>query len=149
MYTETITLFNRKRTENGDVWYPTVMRGVDLNIDKAAIASKYGAASQDSAVLHVRYQMQGENIIVSGKCWKPPKEWQKRTGDDSSGTFTFASGHFLDFMFKGGAGIDAPVKDEDYAEGFYNYMNSKHDYVFAVTSAAVYSLIPHFEVTAR
>ena len=149
MYAETITLFNRKRTDGGDVWYSTVMRGVDLNIDKAAIASKYGAASQDSAVLHVHYQMQGKNIIVSGKRWKPPKEWQKLTGDDSSGAFTFASGQFFDFIVQGDAGISAPVKDEDYAEGFYNYMNSKYDYVFAVTSAAVYILIPHFEVTAR
>lgn len=55
MYTDTITLFNRKEGAEGDTWYPSVIRNVDLNMDDAAIAAKYGAESSDRAILHVRY----------------------------------------------------------------------------------------------
>jgi hypothetical protein len=41
----------------------------------------------------------------------------------------------------------APIKDDDYGrEGFYNYMNDRYDYVFAITKVAEYSVIPHFEI---
>ena len=55
MYKDTITLFNRKEGDAGDTWYPTVLRNVQLNMDRAAIMAKYGAESADNAVLHVRY----------------------------------------------------------------------------------------------
>ena len=41
------------------------------------------------------------------------------------------------------------INDEDYAEGFYSYMNRNYDGVFAVTNTAMYSLIPHFEIGGK
>lgn len=151
MYQDTITLFNRKAGERGqgDTWYPTVIKGVNLNIDRSAIVAKYGAESKDNAVLHIRYRKEnGEIAIVcdsdTEKPWMPPKEWDKT--EDS---ITFTDGNAFDFFWKGewteGIVTDAQYQDE----GFYGYMNRTHDYVFAVSSVAVYSVIPHFEIMGK
>ena len=151
MYQDAITLFNRKPGERGqgDICYPTVIKGVNLNIDRAAILAKYGAESQDHAVLHIRYRNENGEIRIicdsdKEKQWMPPKEWDKT--EDS---VTFASGNDFDFFWKGEwtGGI---VTDADYLdEGFYNFMNRTHDYVFAVSSVAMYSVIPHFEIMGK
>lgn len=148
MYKDTITLFNRKSggRGQGDTWYPTVIEGVNLNIDRAAIAAKYGETAQDNAALSIRYTEQGGEIIVAGKPWMPPKEWDKT--EDS---LTFASGTDFDFFWVGewDKGI---VSDEATwlgDEDFYTYMNRKYDYVFAITSVARYSVIPHFEIMGK
>ena len=143
MYKDTITIFNKKpgsRT-TPDTWYPTVIEGVDLNADRAAIMAKYGPESQDSAILHIRYTSDSRGILVAEKPWMPPKEW-----DGTEDALTFAPG---DFFYKGmwDGGI---VTDEDYpADGFYGYMNETHDYVFTVSSVAKYSVIPHFEIMGK
>ena len=146
MYQDTITLFNRKPGERGqgDTWYPTVIKGVNLNADRAAILAKYGADSQDNAFLFIRYKKPAETVLVADKPWMPPKEWD-RTED----SITFTSGTNFDFFWKGEwtGGI---VSDSDYGtEGFYDYMNRTHDYVFAISSVAMYSVIPHFEIMGR
>jgi hypothetical protein len=146
MYQDTITLFNRKPGERGqgDTWIPTVIKGVNLNIDRAAILAKYGAESQDNAVLHIRYQKTSDKILIAGKQWMPPKVW-----DQTEKTLTFASGNDFDFFWKG-EWTNGVVNDSDYQnEGFYNYMNRTHDYVFAVSSVAIYSMIPHFEIMGK
>lgn len=145
MYQDTITLFNRKPGgATGDTWYPTVIKNANLNIDRAAILAKYGPEAQDNAVLHIRYSRIGSDIIVAGKPWMPPKEW-----DQTEDSITFTSGSNFDFFWAGewAGGI---VSDADYSnEGFYGYMNRKHDYVFAVSSVAMYSIIPHFEIMGK
>ena len=151
MYTDVITLFNRKPGERGqgDTWYPTVIKGVNLNIDRASILAKYGAEAQDNAVLHIRYRKENGDIRIvcasdTEKQWMPPKEWDKT--EDS---VTFTSGNDFDFFWKGEwtGGI---VTDAEYLdEGFYNYMNRTKDYVFAVSSVAMYSVIPHFEIMGK
>ena len=150
MYQDTITLFNRKTGDRGqpDTWYPTIIRNVNLNIDRASILAKYGADSQDNAMLSIRYQNKnGEKVIQCdedvGKPWMPPKEWDKT--EDS---ITFTSGTAFDFFWMG-AWAGGIVRDSDYNGGFYGYMNREHDYVFAITSVAVYSVIPHFEIMGK
>ena len=151
MYQDTITLFNRKPGERGqgDTWYPTVIRGVNLNIDRAAILEKYGAETQDNAVLHIPYRKEkGEFVIDCNlemkKTWMPPKTWGMTVD-----SLTFASGINFDFFWKG-EWNDGIVTDVDYPNGgFYKYMNQTKDYVFAVTSVAMYSLIPHFEIMGK
>lgn len=151
MYKDTITLFCRKPGERGqgDIWYPTVIYNVNLNIDRAAILAKYGPESQDNAALHIRYARENGEIMIPcsdgvKKPWMPPKEWDKT--EDS---ITFTSGNNFDFFmlgeWDGGIATDADYGDE----GFYNYMNRTKDYVFAVTSVAVYSVIPHFEIMGK
>lgn len=143
MYKDTITLFNRKPGGSmGDTWYPTVIKEVNLNVDRAAILAKYGAEAQDNAVLHIRYQMDGENIMVSGKPWTSPKAWDKT---EDSITFNPDG----DFFIKGEWDLGI-VSDADHGpDGFYAKMNREHDYVFAVSSVARYSVIPHFEIMGK
>lgn len=151
MYRDTITLFNRKPGERGqgDTWFPTIIRNVNLNIDRSAILAKYGPETQDNAVLMIRYKTNNGMIIVAcdsenEKPWMPPKEWDKT--EDS---ITFTSGNSFDFFWMGewDGGI---VTDADYMdEGFFNYMNRTKDYVFAVTAVARYSVIPHFEIMGK
>lgn len=146
MHQDIITLFNRKPGErgHGDTWMPTVIKGVNLNVDRAAILAKYGAESQDNAMLSIPYKKDGDNILVAEKLWMPPKAWEKTLS-----TLTFTSGNNFDFFWKGEwtGGI---VYDSDYSdEGFYNYMNWMHDYVFAISSVAMYSVIPHFEIMGK
>lgn len=146
MYADVITLFNRKSGERGqgDTWFPTVIRNVNLNIDRAAILAKYGAQAQDNAVLHIRYKKPSDKILIAGKPWMPPKAW-----DQTEKTITFSSGNDFDFFWKG-EWTGRVVNDSDYEnEGFYNYMNRTHDYVFAITSVAMYSVIPHFEIMGK
>lgn len=146
MYQNTITLFNRKAGERGqgDVWYPTVLHGVNLNVDRAAILEKYGAEAQDSAMLHVRFSRSNGEILVGGKPWMEPKAWDKTVD-----SLTFTGGTAFDFFWKGewtgGIAQDADYGDED----FYTYMNRTYDNVFAVSSVAMYSVIPHFEILGK
>lgn len=150
MYKDTVTLFNRKKGDVGDTWYPTVLRNVQLNMDRVAILAKYGAESADSAVLHIRYVQEGENKLVCGKRWLPPKQWADL--QDPSGSLTITTGTQFDFFWLGDWGSEEPVRDSDYFayEGFYSYMNQKHDYVFAISSVGgPYSVIPHFEIMGK
>ena len=54
----------------------------------------------------------------------------------------------FDFFYLGEYS-EEPISDEDYMEGFYDYMNSTFDGVFAITSVAKLDLIPHFEITGK
>lgn len=148
MYSDAITLFNRVRLTTGDVWYPTILRGVDLNIDKAAIIAKYGAESADNARLHIKYRLEAGAVVVGGKKYLPPKEWHRQERDEMAQSLTFTDGVDFDFFIVGEWSEDE-INDNEFIEGFYSYMNSRFDYVFSITSVAKYSVIPHFEIMAK
>ncbi len=146
MYLDTITLFNKYESRLGDMWYPSVINGVNLNIDKAAIIAKYGAESKDAVVLNIRYVSLNDKKFIDGKLYLPPKEWENQTNDKLSESLTLASGNGADFFLVGDYGVAGPIADDDYDNGFYDYMNKKYDHVFAITSVGEYTVIPHFEV---
>jgi hypothetical protein len=149
MYSDKITLFNRYKSRLGDMWYPTVIDGVNLLIDKAAIMAKFGTESKDKAVLNIQYNAAGGQIIIDGKQYLPPKEWKQQTEDKLAESITFASGTDFDFFMLGEYPISEPIPDTAFTEGFFNHMSEKCDFVFAVTSAAKYTAIPHFEITGE
>lgn len=152
MYDTTITLFNRKEGDEGDTWYPSVLRNVNLNTDRAAIMERYGAEAADAAQLHIRCKKENEEILVGTKLWKPPKEWEKLL--DHSKAITFTPGDRFDFFWIGDWGNEDQVYDSDYTgtanSGFYAYMNKNYDFVFAISSVGgPYSVIPHFEILGK
>lgn len=151
MFSQTITIFNRLEGEEGDTWFPTVIRNAHVEMDRAAILEKYGAAAADSAVLHVKYDVDDAgNVLISEKRWMPPKEWERQL--EHSKTVTFTPGDRFDFFMLGDWGSEEPVNDADYAADidFYTHMNRMHDYVFAVSSVGgPYRMIPHFEVMGK
>lgn len=140
MYRDTITLFNRKKESGGDVWYPTVFTNVDVNTDRAKIVARYGEQSKDRAIIHIRCSVGGN---VGSLTFKTPREYQT----SAANSFTLQSGDDYDFIFLG-AWSGSPVPDNAYINGFYDYMNSNYDGVFAVKSYALFSVIPHFEIVA-
>lgn len=146
-----VTLFNRYSSALGDVWYPTVIHGVQVSLDKAAMVAQYGESTQDVVSVHIPYKVDGEARMVAGKTWLPPKEWDAQTNDKLVNTLTFTAGADFDFiMLDDWGGDEDPVNDEDYLDGFYNHMNKKHDYVFSITSVSgPFGVIPHFEITGR
>lgn len=146
MFSDVVTVFNRYKSRLGDMWYPTVIHGVNLNIDKASIVSKYGADSKDNAILSIHYLMDGEKIVVEEKEYLPPKEWSRKESDKLYDNITFTSGTDFDFFMAGDYGSTEPIADDDYTDGFYNHMNRQHDFVFAITSVAKYSVIPTFQI---
>lgn len=149
MYQDTITLFNYYKSSLGDMWYPTVINGVNLLIDKSAIVAKYGAESNDNAILNIRFDITNSQIMVNGKEYLPPKEWERQTNDKLTESITFASGTEFDFFILGEYPVIEPIVDEDFRTGFFEAVKKEYDYVFAITSVAKYTVIPHFEITGK
>lgn len=151
MYSDTVTLFNRYERDGVTLWLPTVLRGVDLNIDRAAIVAKYGEQSADNARLHVRYTPDAAGPIIQGKRYVPPKLWALQTEEEAAQSITFAGGNSFDFFAAAEWDEPAPILDDpsEWLDGFYNYVNSRYDYVFAISEVAMYSVIPHFEIGGK
>lgn len=154
MYNDTITVFCMYRDRQRNVyWYPSVLRNVNLNMDKAAIIAKYGPETDDNATLNVRYTRdENGNIMICNKRWLPPKEWDNQPNDDYANTITFTDGTAGDFFYVGEWPDENVIDDSNYdsSGGFYNYMNTKYDYVFAITAVGgPYTVIPHFEIMGR
>ena len=147
MFSDVVTVFNRYKSRLGDMWYPTVIHNANLLIDKAAIIAKYGAESKDNAILNIHYDIVDGQIMVDGKPYLPPKEWSNQTNDKLPESITFASGKDFDFFMLGEYERKEPIADDDYIDGFYNFMNDEYDFVFAITSVGgPYTAIPTFQI---
>lgn len=151
MYDKTVTVFNKYTDQTGNMhWYPHVLHGVDLIIDKAANIAKTGLDSADTSNLHVKYSLKDGKKMIGDKPYLSPKEWEKQPNDELTGSITFAPGDF----FIEGEYPEEPVLDSDYANrvdgGFYDYLNKRRDYVFLITTVGgPYTLIPHFEIGGK
>ena len=135
MYDKIITLFCKRSTDDTDIWYPYVLRNVNLNIDRSAIVKQYGADCNDNCILNVRY--------ANGREYLRPKEWERA---DTTTALTFRTG---DFFMVGDVGITQPVDDAQYSRGFYDHMNRNYDDAYMITSVSRFDLIPHFQITGR
>lgn len=146
MYNDTVTIFNRSGSEKkGFTWFPTVLSGVDLIIDKSAGMAKTGLTDANKAALHIRYRDTGNNIIVDGKVFLPPKEWNRQTDDKKAATITFSEGE--DFFLEGEFDTNPIIEDGImYSNGFFAYMKAQRDNVFEINTVGRYKLIPHFEI---
>ena len=146
LYTDTVTIFNRKEggRMEGDVWYPTVVKCCRLSIDRAAIMQKYGPTSADNAELSIVYTQEDGNIMIAGKKYVLPKEYEKLENPEDHITFA-SSDIFWEGEWTQGISVDA-----DYGmESFYSYMNRVYDHVFTISSASRFKMIPHFELLGK
>ena len=153
MYDKTVTVFNfySSKTAGLSYWYPHILSCVDLITDHGAMLKKYGPDSSDNAALHIAYTPDGDKVTVqrsdgAAVPWLPPKAWAAQVNDDLPGSITFGP---EDFFWQGewtsGMGVD-----DDYRNGFYQYMNSNRDNVYKITSVGgPYTVIPHFEILGK
>ena len=99
IFKQTITLFNRKVVRENTLWYPFVISGVHLIMDKSAIYAAYGEQSADNAMVHIMFSKSGNDAVVGGKTYILPKEWA-RSGNPQR-NFTLAFGDDFDFIMEG------------------------------------------------
>ena len=147
IYKQTVTVFNRVVEGESTKWYATVISGVHLVIDQSIIVATYGEQSSDNALLHIRYKDINGEAVVGGKTYMKPKVF--RASGDPYWNITFAYGDEFDFIMAGAYPESGPINDDDYRNGFFNYMNKTYDDVFAITKVAKFNLLPHFEIVAR
>lgn len=139
MFTDTVTVFNyyEDKKKGISVWYPTVLDGVELQIAKGINISKSGNDAADSANLHIKI-----NADIR-KAYKKPKEYKAL--EDKQGYFTLKPD---DFFIAGEYGV-TPIHEEDYPNGFFEYMKGNYDDVYNITTVDVFKTIPHFEVGGK
>lgn len=57
MYDKTITVFNKYVNQKDEIyWYPTVIKNVQLIVDKSANVAKTGLENADTASLHIKFR---------------------------------------------------------------------------------------------
>lgn len=139
MFDKTVTIFNRE----GDKWFPRICEGVFVSQDIGHIQRDFGAT--DNATIAVHFPITDGKI--AGNTYLQPKAWA--TLLDKSGTVTAKGGEEYDILFVGAWVDEATVDDNDYEKGFYNYLRTNNDGVYAVTSVSGFQTIPHIEVAAR
>ena len=149
MYSDTITIFNRYHSKNGDMWYPHTLHGVDLVVDRASVMAKFGAESKDVAKLHVKYQNVENKAIVEGLEYIPSMEWYKHGDNERNNYLTFNSdANFFDFFILGEY-ENKPISDSEYNQGFFAEMEDSTECYVITSVSTPYKLIPHIEILAR
>lgn len=140
MFDKTVTVFNYH--ENTKRWHTTLFEGVTLNGGDGAKATRQGVTNGDNVTLLLSADLVDGEISCNGKPYLKPKAYAAL--DDPAAAFTFCPE--TDFFIVGDYSSDTPLEEAEYMDGLYTEMNAEYDDVYLVTSAAFYSLIPHFEI---
>ena len=148
MYKDTVTIFNRYVDSMGNtMWFPHILTNVNFNADRSVIVSKYGEESKDNAVLNVKYHIRESAKMVGIKPYLSPREWEKQVNDELPNSITFAQGNDFDFFMLGDYGSEEAI--EDVKGTFFRDIQREYDNVYAITSVAEYTVIPHFEIVGK
>ncbi len=140
MYDRTITLFNYR--EQDGLWRTSLFKGVNIDELTARSASTQGASNNS----YVDIILPSDSRMRVNKIqYVSPKDYQSL--DDVAGYFTLSPN--VDFIVIGDSTSDEPIVEDDYDEGLYHAMNDVNDGVYKITSAAWFSLLPHFEIEGR
>ena len=144
MYDSTITLFNYH--EETGKWYLSVISGVDLISNKASISGNTGVNSSDTVDIIVKCTA---DCVIStsegAKSYTGPKAYAQC--ETPTACITFAPKK--DFIYEGVWEDLTPIDDSEFESGLYNEMNNSYDGVYLISSAAFFSLLPHFEIGGR
>lgn len=139
MYADTVTIFNyhKDKKQRIAMWYPTVLDGVELQIAEGVNVSKSGNDNADSASLHIKINADTRKI------YKKPMEYKAL--ENKQEYFTLKANDF----FMAGAYDNSPINEEDYPNGFFEYMKGRYDDVYNITTVDVFKTILHFEVGGK
>lgn len=149
MFADTVTLFNFH--EKSGKWFPTVLSGVDLQVDSGAKLSSPGTVDSADTVTLLIHSKSDKSVAVgtgevkTRKSYLGPKAYAQCENPEVH--FTFKTE--CDFFCEGEWPTSEPIVDDDYDSGFYDEVNKERDGVYAVKNSAFLQLIPHFEVGGR
>lgn len=144
MFCDTITLFNFR--EDSHIWYPTVINNVDISDVRAGNNTQNSVTNGDTAEFLINCKADKSiKASVGIKRYLPPKAYA--SCERPAECFTLCPEN--DFIYIGIYPDLNPISDDNDESGLYHVMNDKYDGVYLVTSAAYYSLIPHFEVGGK
>ena len=149
MYTDTITVFNQQKIKKEVIWYPTVIRGVELQITAGRNRNTTGLENADTSKVFISYEDSDTKMLVNTsedkkKQYLKPKAWGAYT--EKNQAFTFQEG--IDFFIQGEYQEDV-IKDADFEDGFLSYMSEHYDDVFIINKADLYKTIPHLEIGGK
>ena len=153
-YVDSVVIYNRyinQTMDGAEQYFGTRIDNVRVEFTQEQNQNKSG--SQDVSVCLLKIQ----NDSTLPKPYKVPELWNDLTTDEMLQNFTLSTdGDFFVLVKKKGLNldIDAPIGMQDssspeYDGGFYEYMKSKYSYVYQMSSFAVFSLIPHFQVGGK
>jgi hypothetical protein len=145
MFGDTITLFNFH--EPTSMWYAHTISGCDCGITAANTATtQNGITKSDNSTLIIPCSSDKVITTVDSEAeYCTPKKYTLLSDPENYITFQPETDFFVVGEYNG----SSSVSDEDYEDGFYDYINSESDDVFMVASAAFYGMIPHFEIGGR
>lgn len=144
MYQNTITLFNFHRATG--LWYPSVISGVDLIASKANNATKEGTTNSDAVDIIIHCTADRAVQTSEGlKSYTGAKAYARCNAPTEHITFAPE----CDFIYDGVWSDLSPLSDDEFDSGLYHELNETQDGVYMISSAAFYSLLPHFEIGGR
>ena len=141
MFGQTVTVFSKQ----GATWYPRVFHDTQVARDRGSITRAYGETANETVSVHVKrkgYLAEGLYTVYEPKAWEALQS--------VSGAVSFKPG---DVLWLGDWGtVDEhlqPIADNQYPKGFYSYMRGEYDCVYAITQAATFETLPHWEIGGR
>lgn len=152
LYQDTITFFSRCIKNDSIIWIPHILRNVHCWGSDGTRTGTNGDAATDNVSVNIRYLGSSDRPDIGGLIYLKPKEFQRLAVDEAKKYITFSSGDTFDFFMIGNCGeFTGSINDDEYMHkgGFFNYVNSRYDDVYAVTSCAKSRFLPHFTITGR
>lgn len=153
-YVDSVVIYNRyinQTMDGAEQYFGTRIDNVRVEFTQEQNQNKSG--SQDVSVCLLKIH----NDATLPKPYKVPELWNDLTTDEMLNSFTLnTDGDFFVLVKKKelNLDIDAPIGMQDssspeYDGGFYEYMKSKYSYVYQMSSFAVFSLIPYFQIGGK
>ena len=143
MYERTLTIFNL----HGGSWYPTTVDKCDMKVKLSSNLTVNGINDVGSVTIVIHCSRDKKVRSHQGvKQYLPPKEYAELVNPKPDGFYTFTPE--VDFIYEGGWD-SAKIDDDDYDSGFYHYMNAKKDGIHMIQACQYFTLLPHYEISAK
>lgn len=130
LHDKTITIFNLHE----GTWYPKIIRNAHVETAKSSALKEYGPDCTDTVKIHLLLK----DGKIDGYTFYKPNEYKEEGITLKEGDLVLLGEFYED-----------PILDSSYPTGLYDCINWKGFISFRINSVAYFSLIPHFEITAK
>ena len=146
MHSDTVTIFNYYEDKKKDIayWYPTTLNNVEAQVSEGLSVIKTGNENANSLWLSIPLISVNNELYADGVKYLKNKRYA--ASEDKSDCFTVKKN---DFVVLGAYESDSVINDDDYKDGFFQYMKSTHDDVYNINTIDEYKGIRHIEIGGR